>query len=289
MRAGCCSSSRIRLPPRTHLWMEGEPEQYAELMEKNYGYQSLLKLALDPAKPAEPRIAALWILGRRDADVADAGLRLGRGVRRQGSGRPPQCRAASPKLRRIMTPASSAILSDAIGPAAQPMPTRSRGWPRCARSASQRATERRRRAKAHRRRLAEVRRRLPEVRRRRRGFAQSGGGHRRGARQRAIRRPDAADRHPRHTPSARQNDAAAAAKLVVALAGKPASADALKRSILDTLGKSLKDAPAMTPELSAALGQAARQRRQRQRAPLAAKWDKAGELAGESSAASPQG
>ena len=46
----------------------------------------------------------------------------------------------------------------------------------------------------------------------------------------------------------------AAAKLVIVLAGKPASADPLKRSILDTLGKSLKEAPAMTPELSAALG-----------------------------------
>ena len=66
---------------------------------------------------------------------------------------------------------------------------------------------------------------------------------------------------------AAKNDADAAAKLVVSLATAPATADALTRSILDTLTKSLKDAPAMTPELSAALGKLLRQRRERQRAP----------------------
>ena len=50
-----------------------------------------------------------------------------------------------------------------------------------------------------------------------------------------------------------KNDSAAAAKLVIALSDKPASADGLKRSILDTLGKSMKAAPEMTPELSASL------------------------------------
>ena len=68
------------VPPRTHLWIEGEPEQYADMMEKNYGYKSLLKLALDPAKPAEPRIAAMWILGRRDADVLMLGYGWSKGV-----------------------------------------------------------------------------------------------------------------------------------------------------------------------------------------------------------------
>lgn len=52
---------------------------------------------------------------------------------------------------------------------------------------------------------------------------------------------------------AEANDTAAAARLVIALSGKPASADALKSRILDTLGGSLKGAPAMTPELKASL------------------------------------
>ena len=75
-----------------------------------------------------------------------------------------------------------------------------------------------------------------------------------------------------------KNDTAAAAKLVAALATKPASADALKRGILDTLGKSLRDAPAMTPELSTALGKLLASGASGSALPLAAKWDKAGTL-----------
>jgi uncharacterized protein len=72
-----------------------------------------------------------------------------------------------------------------------------------------------------------------------------------------------------------------AAKLVVVLAGKPASADALKRSILDSLAKNVKDAPAMTPELSAALAKLLASGASGSALPLAAKWDKAGALKGE--------
>ncbi len=75
-----------------------------------------------------------------------------------------------------------------------------------------------------------------------------------------------------------KNNADAAAKLVVSLAAKPASADALKRSILDTLGKSLKEAPPMTAELSTALGKLLAGGTSGSALPLAAKWDKAGAL-----------
>ena len=56
------------------------------------------------------------------------------------------------------------------------------------------------------------------------------------------------------------------------------SADALKRTILDTLAKVGEGCAAMTPEAFRRARQTARQRRQRQRLPLAAKWDKAGAL-----------
>ncbi len=75
-----------------------------------------------------------------------------------------------------------------------------------------------------------------------------------------------------------KNDAAAAGKLVVALAEKPASSDGLKRSILDTLGKSLKFAPEMTPELSAALAKLLGSGASGSALPLAAQWDKTGAL-----------
>ena len=78
-----------------------------------------------------------------------------------------------------------------------------------------------------------------------------------------------------------KNDTDAAAKLVIALAAKPASADALKGAMLDKLGKSLKDAPAMTPELSAALAKLLTGGASGSVLPLAAKWDKAGALKAE--------
>jgi putative membrane-bound dehydrogenase-like protein len=72
-----------------------------------------------------------------------------------------------------------------------------------------------------------------------------------------------------------------AAKLVVALSAKPASADALKKSILEGLGKTVKETPAMTPELGAALGKLLASGASSSALPLAAKWDKAGTLKGE--------
>ena len=77
-----------------------------------------------------------------------------------------------------------------------------------------------------------------------------------------------------------RNNVDAAAKLVIALAGKPASTDALKSAILEKLGK-LKDAPAMTPELSAALAKLLVSGANSSVLPLAAKWDRAGVLKGE--------
>ncbi len=74
-----------------------------------------------------------------------------------------------------------------------------------------------------------------------------------------------------------RSENAAAAKLVVALAGS-AGADDLKRTILDTLGKSLKTAPEMTPELSAALGKLLDSPVSGSALSLAAQWDKSGAL-----------
>ncbi len=72
-----------------------------------------------------------------------------------------------------------------------------------------------------------------------------------------------------------------AGKLVILLAGKPASADALKKSILGVLTKNVKDAPAMTPDLSAALTKLLASGASGSALPIAAKWDKAGALKGE--------
>jgi putative membrane-bound dehydrogenase-like protein len=80
---------------------------------------------------------------------------------------------------------------------------------------------------------------------------------------------------------ARDNNTAGAAKLVTLIASKPESTDPLKRSILDTLGKFLKDAPAMTPELSAALGQLLASGVSGSVLPVAAKWDRDGSLKAE--------
>ena len=73
-------------------------------------------------------------------------------------------------------------------------------------------------------------------------------------------------------------DSVTAAKLVVAIAGKPASTDALKRSILEGIAGTVKDAPPETPELSAALGKLLTSSASDAVLPLAAKWDKAGTL-----------
>ncbi len=75
------------------------------------------------------------------------------------------------------------------------------------------------------------------------------------------------------TKLAEANDAPAAARLVIALAGKPASADTLKVRILDTLGKSLAEVPPMTPELKAALTTLISSGASSTALPLSVKWD----------------
>ncbi len=71
-----------------------------------------------------------------------------------------------------------------------------------------------------------------------------------------------------------------AAKLAIVLAGKPASADSLKASILTGLGKTVQGEPAMTPELAAALTKLLGSGASGAVLPIAAKWDKAGALKG---------
>ncbi|MFD0892671.1 ThuA domain-containing protein [Luteolibacter ambystomatis] len=77
---------------------------------------------------------------------------------------------------------------------------------------------------------------------------------------------------------AEKNDTAAAAKLVIALASKPASSDAMKRGILDTLVRSLKASPEVNPPLAKALDTLLLSGAGGSTLPLAAKWDKAGVL-----------
>ncbi len=71
-----------------------------------------------------------------------------------------------------------------------------------------------------------------------------------------------------------------AAKLAIVLAGKPASADSLKASILTGLGKTVQGTPAMSQELGAALTKLLGSGASAAALPLAAKWDKAGALKG---------
>jgi putative membrane-bound dehydrogenase-like protein len=75
-----------------------------------------------------------------------------------------------------------------------------------------------------------------------------------------------------------KNDTDAVSHLVVLLADKPANVDPLKRGILDAVARSLKGVPAMTPELTTALGKLLASGASGSALPLAAKWDKAGAL-----------
>jgi putative membrane-bound dehydrogenase-like protein len=72
-----------------------------------------------------------------------------------------------------------------------------------------------------------------------------------------------------------------AAKLVITIADKPARIDLLKSTILGGLARTLKDAPTMTPELSAALGKILASPASSNALPLTAKWDKSGALKAE--------
>jgi putative membrane-bound dehydrogenase-like protein len=76
-------------------------------------------------------------------------------------------------------------------------------------------------------------------------------------------------------------DGEKAARLIIAVSGKPATADALKRALLDGFAKGVKNAPAMSPELTAALGRLLVGGASGSTLPLAAKWDAKGTLKGE--------
>ncbi|HEX2746704.1 MAG TPA: ThuA domain-containing protein, partial [Verrucomicrobiales bacterium] len=281
-RAVRMNASRLLLdrpnpvPPRTKLWMEGEPEQYAALMEKNYGYQSLLKLALDASKPAEARIAALWILGRRDSEDV---MMLGFGWEKAFNDKDPvvlrnaaqiselPVKGIGVNLNNFLTGQLAALVTNAdatvrlaalrsLGSAsynADIAKTIVTAWPKFdddwQKSAAVGAL-----AKNAAAAIAAI-----------------------------LDSGDASLATLVSTLSqsiGEKNDADSAAKLVTALASKPASADALKRSILDTLGKSLKAEPPMTPELTTALTQLLSSGASGSALPLAAKWDKAGSLKG---------
>jgi putative membrane-bound dehydrogenase-like protein len=69
-------------------------------------------------------------------------------------------------------------------------------------------------------------------------------------------------------------------KLISDVAGSQPRADTLRRSILDSLAKSVKAPPAMTPELSAALATLLEGSVSESALPLVAKWDAGGALKG---------
>ena len=94
----------------------------------------------------------------------------------------------------------------------------------------------------------------------------------------ALDSADPASLKPLVNALAQNTDPASAGKLVIAIVDKPASVDALKREILEGLFKHVKDAPEMTPELSAALGKLISSDLSGAVLPLAAKWDKEGAL-----------
>lgn len=271
------------VPVRTHLWMQGEPEHYADLMEKNYGYKSLLKLALDPEKPVEPRVAALWILGRRESEI----MMLGYGWDKALEDKDPVIRRNAAQVSEL----PAAIYGEGK-PTAEFKPASFLGTKLGALTADSDAQVR----------LAaltalgsgstindEIAKMIVA------SWPKYDDDWQKSAAVGALTRNSAAaiaaildsgDSSLTQLVStlargiAEKDDAASAAKLVITLGPKPASSDSLKRSLLDTLGKSLKAAPEMTPELAAALKELLASGASGSVLPLAAKWDKAGALKG---------
>jgi putative membrane-bound dehydrogenase-like protein len=94
----------------------------------------------------------------------------------------------------------------------------------------------------------------------------------------AVDQPDAQSFIPLVNALAQNLSVEDATSLVAALADKPASTDALKRTVLEALGKSLKVAPKMTPALSASLVKLLESGAKEAALPLATKWDESGEL-----------
>lgn len=277
------------LPERSRLWKEGEREQYAEMMEKNFGYKSLETLALNASKSPEVRTAALWVLGikagehiltpiasllkDKDAVVRRNAAQLaaqytfgqpgytilnfvnnghdGQDMAALAADSDPQVRIAAlislsgchvpPDDTNQNTRTISANSAKAIVSA----------WPKFDDDFQKSAAV---------------------------GALLSYSGD-------AIAAIlDSGDASLAQLASVltqaigEKNDSAAAAKLVIALSNKPASADGLKRGILDTLSKSLKAAPEMSAELTAALTKLLTSGASSSALPIAAQWDKAGAL-----------
>jgi uncharacterized protein len=73
-------------------------------------------------------------------------------------------------------------------------------------------------------------------------------------------------------------DADEASKLVFLISTKPAAADPLKATILNSLAKNVANSPALTPALTGALGELLSSGASGSALPLAAKWDQSGSL-----------
>jgi len=348
------------LPERKQLWMEGEREKYAGLMEKNFGYLSLRSLANDTAKPAEARVAALWVLGHQDSVLMLDGVKLmsdkdpvvrrnalnvaelrhysfqqndgvvlnfmtntndGKTVGELIADSDAQVRLAALRVLAITTVPATAKHEMAQRISANIALAIVTAWPRLdddfQRSAAVGA--------ASRNPVAAISAALDASGRA--GFQPAVPGilpgtsdvdrppHRETPSTDGRKQtPDA----PGKIPGAAGNipalpdvslaplvaaltegitSADDAAKLVIILANKPAAGDALKRTILDGLARSVKDTPAMTPELSAAFGKLlgsgaasagananlsnANANLASSALPLAARWDTAGALKSE--------
>lgn len=254
------------VPERTRLWKEGEQDQYAALMEKNFGYQSLLKLALDSSKSAESRVASLWILGQRDAEVLmlqwTAAL----------ADKDPVVRRNAALLAELPQYASGLVAADQrFGPLLvdNDPPVRLAALRALAAGAFADET-----AKA----LISAWPKFDD------DFQKSAAV---GAASKnpsasiaaALDSPDPAALSPLVNALTQSlTNADEAAKLVISLSTKPAAADPLKASILDSLAKTVTGSPTLTPALTEALGKLLSSGASGSALPLAAKWDKSGSL-----------
>lgn len=94
----------------------------------------------------------------------------------------------------------------------------------------------------------------------------------------AVDSTDPAALTPLITAVAKNVDAETAGKLVISIAEKTGGAEALKRTVLETLGHNAKEAPAASANLSAALARLLESNLSGAVLPLAAKWDQGGNL-----------
>ena len=255
------------LPERTTIWKEGEPEKYAELMEKNFGYNSLKNLAVDTSKSADARVAAMWILGHRDADI----LMLGYGWETVFADKDGVIRRNAAQIAEL--PHYAPFLSEKLIPLLGDADATVRLAALKALGAKQPYDETAKALVAAYAKFDDDFQRSAAV-----GAASKNPAAVIAA---ALDSADAPALAPLVT-ALTQNltNPDDAAKLAIVLAGKPASADSLKASILTGLGKTVQGAPAMTPELTAALTKLLSSGASAAVLPLAAKWDKAGALKG---------